>query len=102
MFGIVAAPAEDDHQLVPGDLVDVAARALHQRDEPLEVGIEHGRDLGRVVALREAREPLEVGEEHAHVLRARERLVEVEGAEALFVPLRARGMPDHEERAEHE
>ena len=38
---------EDDHQLVADDLVHLAARALHQRDDPAEVGVQHRRDLVR-------------------------------------------------------
>ena len=92
----------DHHQLVAHDLVHLASARLHERDEPLEVRVQHGRDLARVVALRVGGEAAEVGEHDAHVLRACERLVEVERAEPLLVPLGARDLADHDERAEHE
>ncbi len=70
--------------------------------DPSEVRVQHRRDLVGVVLLGEAREAREVGEHDAHVLRAGERLVEVEGAEALLVPLRPRDERDEQERREHE
>ena len=51
---------------------------------------------------RVAGEPFEIGEDDAHVPRSGERLVQVEGAEALLVPLGSRSQPDHEERTEHQ
>ena len=76
--GRVAVLAEDDHELVADDLVHLATGALHQRDDAPEVRVEHRRHLVGVVPLGERREAGEVGEDDAHVLRACERLVEVE------------------------
>ena len=92
----------DDHELVADDLVHFAAGGLHERDEALEVRVEHRRHLGRVLSFRVGGEAAQVGEHDAHVLCAGERLVEVERAEALLVPLGSRDVADHEERAEHE
>ena len=77
VIGLVALP-EHDHELVSDDLVHLAAGALHQRDDALEVDVQHGGDLRRVVLLRVAGEPFEICEDDAHVLRSGERLVQVE------------------------
>ena len=105
LHGVLGAPGpllEDDHELVAGDLVDVAANALQQRDQAPEVRVQHRSDFGRIARFREAREPGEICEEDAHVLRSCKRLVEVERAEALLVPLGARHDGDECERSEHE
>ncbi len=94
--------AEDDHELVADDLVHLAAGALHERDDRLEVRVEHRGDLVGRVPLRVLGVAREVGEDDAHLARAGERLVEVERAEPLLVPLRARDERDEQERAEHE
>ncbi len=52
--------------------------------------------------LRELRVAGEVGEDDADLARAGERLVEVERAEALLVPLGPRDERDEQERREHE
>ena len=46
VIGLVAFP-EDDHEFVADDLVHLATGALHQRDDPLEVRVEHRGDLRR-------------------------------------------------------
>ena len=93
---------EDDHELVADDLVHVASRALHERDDPPVVRVEHRCDLVRSVPLRIRGVAGEVGEDDAHLAGPGEGLVEVEGAEPLLVPLRPRDERDEQERAEHE
>jgi hypothetical protein len=102
VIGRVTCLVEDDHQLVSDDLMDVAAHLLHQRENAVEVGVQHRGHLGRIVLLAEARETREVGQQHAHLLRTGERLVEVERAEALLVPLGPGGECDREECREHQ
>ncbi len=67
-----------------------------------EVRVQHRGDLVGVVPLGEGRVAGEVGEDDAHLASARERLVEVERAEPLLVPLRSRDERDQQERAEHQ
>ena len=94
--------SEDDHQLVADDLVHLAAGALHQRDDAPEVRVEHRGHLVRLVPLGERGVAGEVGEDDAHLACACERLVEVERAEALLVPLGSRDERDEQERPEHQ
>ena len=55
VVGLVAARVEGDHQRVADEPVDLAAVLLdHRRDRDLEVGVQHRRDLVRVVPLGEA------------------------------------------------
>ena len=54
------------------------------------------------MALGEAREAREIGQENAYLPRPGERLVEVERAESLLVPLGSGDEGDEEEGAEHQ
>ena len=58
--------------------------------------------LGRAVRLRERREPGQVCEEDSDLLVAAQRLVEVERAEALLVPLAPRRPADRDEADHHQ
>ncbi len=102
MIGLVAGLVEDHHHLIADELVHLASEPLHQRDDAAEVRVQHVRHFRGRMPLGEGREARQVGEEDAHVLRAGQRLVEIEGAETLFVPLAAGGKSDHDERDQHE
>ena len=94
--------AEEDHELVSHDLVHFASCALHQRDDAPEVRVEHRGHLVYRMPLGEGRIAGEVGEDDAHLAGAGERLVEVERAVALLVPLRPGDDGDQDERGKHE
>jgi hypothetical protein len=102
VVGQVAVLVEDRHHRVADDLVHHAAVALQQRHEPAEVAVQHRRHAGGGRLLGEGREALQVGEENAGLARLRERLVEVEWAEALLVPLTACADCDREEGDQHQ
>ena len=54
VIGLVAGLVEDDHHLVADELVHLAAGPLHQRDDALEVRVQHLRHLRGRVPLGEA------------------------------------------------
>ena len=100
---LVAALVEGDHQRVADDPVDVAAvPSYHRRYDDLEVGVQHRRDLGRIVVLGERGEPLQIGEQHAQLAPPGHRVLEVEVGEPLLVPLDPYADDDEDEGGEHQ
>ena len=102
VVGLVAALVEDHHHRVADDLVHDAAVLLEQRHELPEVAVQHRRHPRRGRPLREGREALQVGEQDRRLAGVRKRLVEVERAEPLLVPLAARADGDRDERGQHQ
>ncbi len=103
VVGLVAALVEDGEDLVADEVLHLAVEVVDDhRRELAEVGGEHAVDRLGPVLLAERREAGEVGEQHRHLPLARERLVEVERAEALLEPLALRGGGDREEADRHQ
>ena len=103
VVGLVAALVEDGEDLIADEVLHLAAEPLgDHRRQLAPVGEQHRVHVLGPARLRERREAREVGEQQRHVAPARQRLVEVERAEALLVPLRPRGGGDRREADRHQ
>jgi hypothetical protein len=103
VVGLVAALVEDGEDLVADEVLHLALeRVGDHRRQLAEVGHHHRVHGLGPARLRERREAREVGEQDADVAVAGQRLVQVEGAEALLVPLRVRGGGDRGEADRHQ
>ena len=103
MIRLVAGLVEDGEDLVADELCYLAVELVpDERREPPEVRDQHRVHLGGGALLRERREAHEVGEQHAHLPAPAQRLLEIEAAETLLVPLTRRRRRDRDEPEQHQ